>query len=158
MTNTFDRNILQRLGLCGFAKLISACLFLALAACASVPSQEMSDARRAFDAANQVQASQVAPSAMRRARVALDDANTALREGRYDRARVFAQTARGEAIAARQLSHELTAVARAIEIARKQGQPWQGAEQLVQQALQVSANGDMSRAMAMAKRAATLVP
>jgi hypothetical protein len=132
-------------------------LFVSLAGCAGMPSQEMSDARRAVDAAAQADASRTAPSAMQRATTSLDDANVALRAGQYEHARKLAERARSEAIAARKLSTELQQLKQAIDRARAQHRPWQEAQQLMQQALTISRAGDTSGALATAEQAATLL-
>lgn len=124
-----------------------------LAACAGVPSQEMSDARRAFDAAVQADAQQLTPSAIQRASRKLDDANVALRAGKYEQARQLADIARHEAIAARTLSEQLRALQKLITQARTQNQPWQEAQQMMEQAQLASGGGDAKGALALVQRA-----
>ena len=129
---------------------------LSLAACATAPSQEMSDARRAVDAAADAQAERLAPHAMSRALAALDGASTALRAGDYAAAREMARSARGEAINARMLANALILAEDGIAAARAQGRPWAGAQRLLDEAMRVSKQGASVRALQMAERALAL--
>ena len=134
----------------GFALLVGAC--------ASVPSQEMSDARRALNAAEQADARRLLPITMGRASANLDSANSALRAGQYEQARLLARSARDEAIAARVLATRLVQVREAIARARAEDRAWQDAEQLVQRALAMSRAGDTRGALSSVEQAAMLVP
>jgi len=129
-----------------------------LGACASVPSQEMSDARRALNAAEQADARRLLPITMGRASASLDSANSALRAGQYEQARLLARSARDEAIAARVLATRLVQVREAIARARAEDRAWQDAEQLVQRALEMSRAGDTRGALSSVEQAAMLVP
>ena len=75
-----------------------------LPACASLPAQEMSDARQAVDAAMQAGGDQKAAMQMKQARAALAEAEAALNRLQYKTARQLAQQARSEAIEAQQLA------------------------------------------------------
>ncbi len=82
-------------------------LGLALAGCASIPAQQMSDARQAFRAARAAGAERLAPKAFHEAQLLLEDADRFLGEGRYElagkvaeRAKYMALKARREALAA----------------------------------------------------------
>lgn len=134
-------------------RIVALCFVTVVAGCASVPTQEMSDARRALEAAEQAQAERHAPYAMSRASVSLDRASAALRAGDFVDAQVLARAARDEAIAARRLSDTVRGAEEAIAEAQVQGRPWQGARSLLDEALQVSRGGDAARALAMAQRA-----
>ena len=134
-------------------RVIALCLATILAGCASVPTQEMSDARRALEAAEHAQAERHAPYAMSRASVSLDRASAALRAGDFVDAQVLARAARDEAIAARRLADTVRDTEEAIAEAQVEGRPWQGARDLLDMALQVSRGGDATRALAMAGRA-----
>lgn len=138
------------------ALMLAAPLASMLSGCAAVPSQEMSDARRAVDAARDAQAPQHAPAAMERAAGALERASEALRAGDYDRARALATTARDEAIAARMLADQVAQVEHAIADARAGGRPWRGAAALLDEALAASSRGDSERALKLAERALAL--
>lgn len=131
--------------------------FAMLAACASVPSQEMSDARRAIDAARDAHAQELAPASLRRADSALDSATLALRSGNYEDARNLARLARDEAILSRELASRVAAAVQGIDAARTAGRPWQGAASLLREAEAVSTAGDTARAVQMAARAMELL-
>lgn len=68
-------------------------LALALAGCASVPVQAMSNARQALQAAHRAGAEQKAPALYAQASHWLDDASFALKAKDYDRARASASRA-----------------------------------------------------------------
>ena len=76
---------------------------LLLSACASaIPVQEMSNARQALQAAEEVQAERYAPMPMARAKKLLNKATGYLEEGHYGLARDHAMEARVVAYKARQ--------------------------------------------------------
>ncbi|MFT5173432.1 MAG: hypothetical protein ACI8W7_001609 [Gammaproteobacteria bacterium] len=125
-----------------------------LSACLSVPSQEMSDARRALDAAVQADARRLLPIELGRANAKLDSANEALRSGHYDEARELARSARDAAIVARVLAARLVQVRAGIATARAQGHELQGAEALIQQALKISRDGDTDGALLIVEQVA----
>jgi len=140
--------------LCARSALLACAL---LAGCAAVPSQEMSDARRALTAAREANAGALAPMAMARADAALEEASAALRAGQYERARGRAGSARDAAILAREFATRIDAVEAGIAAAREAGRPWQGARDLLQHARAVSRDGDTPRALVIAERAEALL-
>ncbi len=77
---------------------------LLLSACAVAPVQEMSDARQAVDAAVQAGGDRIAAAQMQAARAALTQAEVALRNVQYKRARELALQARTSAIEAQRVS------------------------------------------------------
>ncbi|MGH8379029.1 MAG: DUF4398 domain-containing protein [Gammaproteobacteria bacterium] len=87
-----------------FTRLAVLITALVLAACASAPVQEISNARQAVVAAQQAGADQIAPRQMAEARRLLRDAQTALDEGDYSTSRQDALHARDEAVKALQIS------------------------------------------------------
>jgi hypothetical protein len=135
----------------------AAAVALLLAACAGVPSQEMSDARRALDAAREAHAQQHARASYERAASALEDATQALGAARYEDARQQAEAARKEAILSRELATRVAEVVSAIDAVRAAGGPWQGAESLLREAEATSRAGDTARAAQIAARALTLL-
>ena len=128
----------------------------AAAGCASVPSQEMSDARRAIRAAEKAAAGEHAPNALARARDALDDARKALARSDYPAAEAAARTARSEAIDARALATEMQLTALSIAEARRAGRPVAGAESFVDRARRAANAGDAERALEYLHRARQL--
>ena len=127
-----------------------------MAGCASVPSQEMSDARRAIRAAEKAAAGEHAPNALARARDALDDARKALARSDYPAAEAAARTARSEAIDARALATEMQLTALSIAEARRDGRPIAGAESFVDRARRAADAGDAERALEYLHRARQL--
>lgn len=83
-----------------------AVAIVALAACATVPVQEMSDARLAIRSAEAVGASERSPQALMEARRLLQEAQTRLESGAYEDARQYALDARQQAIKARKMALE----------------------------------------------------
>lgn len=82
-------------------------LILLLAGCASVPYQEMSDARQAIDEARRVVEDAPAPRRLVNAAEAeLGRAEAHLRAGEYDAARVTAEKAKALAIEARERAED----------------------------------------------------
>lgn len=79
-----------------------AIAILPLAACATAPVQEMSDARQAVRAAELVGAEQRAPTSLAESRRLLREAQRHLRAGNYGSARELAVEARDHAINARE--------------------------------------------------------
>ncbi len=79
-----------------------AILMLALAACATAPVQEMSDARQAIRSAEAVGAAQHSPESLMAAQQLLRKAQTYLEAGAYDDARRYALGSRVQAIKARE--------------------------------------------------------
>lgn len=80
---------------------------LFLAACASAPVQEMSDARQAIRSAEEAQAAQYAPQQLRAAQVSLEKAQDNLEAGAYWSARRLAMDAWYQAIEAREQAMHL---------------------------------------------------
>ena len=140
-----SRNVRSVLASLGVALLLSAC--------ASVPSQEMSDARRALDAAEQAEARRLLPLAMKRATTTLESANSALRAGQYDEARQLARKARDEAIAVRVLAGRSEEIRQGVASARAQGRAWQDIDQLMQRAIAMSRDGDIKGALSVSEKA-----
>lgn len=77
-----------------------------LAGCVTPPVQAMSDARQAVAAAEQAGGEQRAPAQMQAVRAALSDAEVALHNNQFKRARISAERAREQAIAIQRLISE----------------------------------------------------
>jgi hypothetical protein len=127
-----------------------------LSACAGVPSQEMSDARRAVDAARESDAGRHAPQMMEQASQSLGRASIALRAGDYDKARRLALSARDSAITARTVGDAVADAEGAIATARAAGRPVDGAREILDLALDAAREGNTDRALEMANRASEL--
>jgi len=72
------------------------------ASCVSIPTQEMSDARQALQAAHEANADELAPEPLNDAQKLLDEARTALSLGDHSEARAKALRAKEAAIRARE--------------------------------------------------------
>jgi biopolymer transport protein ExbB/TolQ len=83
-------------------RFIALALALGLAACASAPVQQMSDARQALSAAEQAGAPEGARDTFAAARVLLEQAQEALDRGDYETARERAEAAHAAALKARE--------------------------------------------------------
>jgi hypothetical protein len=77
-----------------------------LAACASAPVQEMSDARQAIQAAHAAGAERVAQETLDTARTLLEQAERELESGHYREARRNALGARAQAVLAREQAEQ----------------------------------------------------
>lgn len=85
------------------ASLFIVCMAcLSMVACTTAPVQEMSDARQALRAAEQVGAAQKASASYDAAKHLLDQAEQALQDGKFTTARDSALSAKEYAIEARQ--------------------------------------------------------
>lgn len=79
---------------------------LFLAGCVAAPVQEMSDARQAIQAAKDINGSSASGNAsLSRAQQLLKDAESALEEGEYKKARLKARDARESALQAQKVAH-----------------------------------------------------
>lgn len=88
---------------------------IGLGACTTVPSQEMSDARRAIASARNVGVEQSVPKKLMEAEHLLSTAGDALAAGAYDEARVAAASAKAVAVAARTMALQLDQLDRDIQ-------------------------------------------
>lgn len=75
-----------------------------LAACAGMPVQEMSNARQAVEAAKKAGAEARAPEELKAAEGLLQEAEKALVDGDYDKAKENARAARDQAVSAQDKS------------------------------------------------------
>jgi hypothetical protein len=82
-------------------------LVVSLAACATIPAQEMSDARQAIQAAEDAGASARSPRVLDHARFLLEQAQIELAERDYKAARRTANASKAAAIQARQAADDV---------------------------------------------------
>lgn len=87
---------------------------LLLAACSGLPTQEMSEARRALQAARAVDAGSLLPFQVARAQSLLDSAEAALARSAHAEARQEAVAAKSVALEARELALALAEARRAL--------------------------------------------
>ena len=86
-------------------KLVVALLILlTISACTTMPAQEMSDARQALQAADQVNAEEKAPAAYEEAKRLLDQAQSEISRHNYYEAKRLADAAKKAALRAHELS------------------------------------------------------
>jgi len=128
-----------------------------IVACASLPTQEMSDARQAVFSARDADASAYAPRSMESAEQLLDQAEQSLKQGHYDSARDDALEARQAAMKARQVAVAIIEARAAVEDAKARGSASASAEGLVDEAQSAGQQGDESRAWELAMEAKRLV-
>lgn len=124
-----------------------------IVACASAPTQEMSDARQAVYSARDAHASDFAPRSMDSAEQLLDSAQQSLKQGRYDVARDDALEARQAAMKARQVAVAIADARAALEHAKTRGNAWVSVEVLIDEAQTAGQQGDESRAWELATEA-----
>jgi len=79
-------------------------LLLMLTACATMPAQEMSDARQAIQAAEEVSAAEKAPAVFQEAKSLLEQAQLMIKEQNYYEARRLADAAKETALIARKIA------------------------------------------------------
>jgi hypothetical protein len=146
-------------GLVPRLRLVASALAAAivLAACASAPTQEMSDARQAVYSARDADASDFAPRSMDSAEQLLARAQQSLKQGRYGVARDDALEARQAAMKARQVAVAIIEARVAVADAKAKGSAWSSAESLIDEAQAAGRQGDESRAWELAREAKRLV-
>ena len=124
-----------------------------LAGCAAMPAQELSDARQAIAAAEEIGAPVIAPTLMVDARARLEQAVAGLQRGDYEDSRRAAVAARRGAISARELASAIRAARAAIDPATEGP-----ATSALRAAEQAARRGDVAVAREQAARALRLSP
>ncbi len=137
-----------------------ALLFLFLAACASAPTQEMSDARQSVEAALDAGADRYAAVNLRNAEEYLRKAERELELRFFSRARHDAIVARSEALKARDVALAIKAAQEAIDAASETGSVAPGAlaraRETLRKALAAAERGRTKRALELAAEARRL--
>ena len=123
-----------------------------LCGCASVPTQEMSDARQALQAARAAGAERDAPDTLRNTKRLLSGAEQALAFGDYQRARREAISAKEEAIKARTMAVAIGQAKVALANAQAQGHQLPVAVQTLRDAEAAARLGDASTAVRLAEQ------
>lgn len=123
-----------------------------LCGCASVPTQEMSDARQALQAARAAGAETDAPASLRSTKKLLAQAEQALAFGDYDRARREAISAKEEAIEARTVAAAIGKARATLANAQAQGYPLPAAVRVLAEAEAAARIGDASTAVRLAEQ------
>src|SRR3569623_220510 len=125
----------------------------ALAGCAAVPMQEMSDARQALQAARAAEAGTHAAQRFGDAEQRLSRAERELANHYYTRARKDAVAARTAAISARNMALAIGQAKAAVAAAEREGAAAQGARELLAQAQAAAARLDEDEAVQAATHA-----
>jgi nucleoid-associated protein YgaU len=123
------------------------------AGCASAPTQEMSDARQAVQAARDAGAPLHTPAAMDSAEQDLTQAEQQLRQRDYKSARQDAVAAKQEAVRARNMALVLAQAKQAVQEAEEQGALTQVTRDWLAKAEAASAAGDEEEVARTAKQA-----
>lgn len=132
-----------------------AAIFAALSGCATTtpPSQEMSDARQALDAAHQVDAARHVPETLQGAENLLSKAETKLGEGAFEQAQRDALAAKEEATKARTMAAAISAAKLALQEAAALDALSGEAQALLQQAEAAALVDDDKNAVGLADQA-----
>lgn len=143
----------------GAAKALLSALVLgwALLGCASAPTQEMSDARRAISSAREVGAERRVAEGLIEAERLLDRAGDALADGAYRKARGHALAAKETAAQSRTLSLSFTRLERLLAAASAEGRDMSNARSVAARALQATRKGQLADAISLVEKATELV-
>jgi len=139
-----------------FKLLILSCL-VGLASCASVPTQEMADARAELKAAEEIGAKDSLGETWSLVKRDMAAAEQKLELGDYGQARAFAVKAREGATKVRKITHALNRAHLVVERARAGKVLWTVAEDAYRAALAASRNVDVVNVVAAADRAEQFV-
>lgn len=135
---------------------LSVFLASALGACASAPTQEMSDARLALRAAEDAGAQDYAAPTLSAAQGTIADAERQLESGKYVRARNYAILARAEAMKARSVALAIAQAKAAVDEAARLHALSAAAQAALKNAREAAGQDRPDRALAEAERAAEL--
>lgn len=124
-----------------------------VAGCASAPTQEMTDARQAMQAAREAGALAHAPVNLDAAQGSLTRAEGALEASDYRRARDEAVAAKKAAVSARNIAVAIGGAVEALDQARRLGFQWRDIQALLEEARVAAARGDESGAVNLANQA-----
>ncbi|MBI5451650.1 MAG: DUF4398 domain-containing protein [Gammaproteobacteria bacterium] len=138
--------------------LLLGAMALTLAACASVPTQLMSNARQAVAAAREAHAGDYAPENMRRAEQRLDIAAQEIENRNFRAARHQADRAQREAQSALEVTRGLLALDKAIADAQGRAGNVDEARRLQQEATLAARRGDAPQALLLIRRASAFLP
>lgn len=137
-----------------FFCMVFACLLLA--ACATAPTQEMSDARQSVQAARDAGAGKYASANLRNAEEYLRKAERELELRFFSRARHDAIVAKSEALKARNVALAIKAAEAAIAASTAPSETLSRAQERLREAREAAARGKTRRALALASEAKKL--
>lgn len=133
--------------------LLLAVLSIVLVSCASVPMQEMSDARQSLQAAKDVGADKYAGEKMREAERYLEEAENNLNGRVYGQARRGALSAKEAALSARRLAVTIGAATIVVDAAEINDEQRKEARLLLEQAIDAANQGMEQEAIDLAEEA-----
>ncbi|MBT6277961.1 MAG: hypothetical protein HOI95_27980 [Chromatiales bacterium] len=141
------------------ARLCATITLVLVSACAAAPTQEISDARRAWQATQSVGAEHlVAEQLVTRAKARIDLAEQAINTGAYDHARQEALAAKRELLAVHDLVIALRQAARLAERLPADSARTADVMSMLRAAQSAALNGDTDTAMQLAQRILKIQP
>lgn len=121
--------------------------------CATAPTQEMSDARQAIQAARNAGARDHAPRALDSAEGLVSRAEQAIEGGRYDQARADAVASKKDAVKARNIALAIGDAAAVLDEANGLGFEWRDSQKILGRARTAAQAGDEGAAVQIANLA-----
>lgn len=126
---------------------------LFIASCASPPTQEMSDARQAVQAARQAGAERFAQKSLESAQTELEEAERQLQSKKYRKAKKHAMMSKQKAVTARQVASTFQSAEAAMKIADKLPNSWRDTKKIFSKAKKAIQAGDSGKALKLAHMA-----
>jgi len=121
--------------------------------CATAPTQEMSDARQAIQAARDAGAEKHAPYNLGSAEKLLAEAETALEQGDYGAAKEEAVNSKKEAVSARNIALAIGSAEATLQEANRLGFEWRDSQKILDKARAAAQKGDEEAAVKIANLA-----
>ena len=121
--------------------------------CATAPTQEMSDARQAIQAARDAGAEEHAPEVLDNAQSLLAKAERSIADSLYEPARADAVAAKKEAVKARNIALAIGAAQAVLDEAKSLGAEWRESRKLLDKASEAAKAGDEETAVKLANNA-----
>jgi len=137
------------------ARLLGLMVFVStvVVGCASAPTQEMSDARQAIQAARDAGADKHAPDMLGSAEGLMSRAEQAIESGKYEDARTDALEAKKAAVSARNIALAIGGAEAALDEADKLGAEWRDSGEILDKARAAAKAGDETAAAKLANEA-----
>ncbi len=121
-----------------------------LVGCATAPTQEMSDARQAIQAARDAGAEKHAPDVLGSAEDLLANAEKAIADSEFEPARADAVAAKKAAVKARNIALAIGAAESALDEANSLGAEWRDSRKILDKAREAAKAGDEEEAVKIA--------
>lgn len=132
--------------------LLSLVALSLLVSCASIPNQELSDARQAIQIAREAEAEKYAPENLSQAIALLSDSEEAALDGEHESALNKAVQSKQAALSARRLAMVIGAAYRVLAQAEAIQVLWRDSEKLLQKAIQAARDGEIQQAVRLAEQ------